>query len=123
MHLKGRLLKKNSDFLEVYRQGQSLPSRYCVLYFLDVYEHNTKVGISVSKRVGNSVVRHRMKRLYKEIFRLNYNQIKPNIHLVIIVRKGAVSHTFNELQRDFLYLLKKTGLKINKSRDKHDYNA
>ncbi len=111
MHLKGRLLKKNSEFLMVYRRGQSLASRYCVLYFLPVDEYTTKVGISVSKKVGNSVVRHHLKRLYKEVFRLNYDQIKSHRHLVIIVRRSGANLTFEKCQRDFMYLLTKAGLK------------
>jgi ribonuclease P protein component len=74
LRLRGKLLKKNMEFTRVYRFGQSVAGRYCVLYFLPHEDNNTKVGISVSKKVGNSVVRHRLKRLYKEVFRLNYEK-------------------------------------------------
>ena len=116
MHLKGRLLKKNSEFLQVYRRGRSLPSRYCVLYFLPVDEYTTKVGISVSKKVGNSVTRHRLKRLYKEVFRLNYDRIKPGHHLVVIVRKKAASLTFALCHSDFLAVLNRAGILLASGR-------
>ena len=104
------------EFTRVYRSGQSVPGRYCVLYFLPHEDNNIKVGISVSKKVGNSVTRHRLKRLYKEVFRLNHDRIKPGHHLVVIVRKKAASLTFALCQSDFLAVLNRAGILLASGR-------
>ena len=63
-------LKKNRDFQNVYKKGTSFANRYLVMYVMDNGLEMNRVGISVSKKVGNSVVRHRVKRLIKEAYRL-----------------------------------------------------
>jgi ribonuclease P protein component len=110
LRLRGNLLKKNREFVQVYQRGKVATGRYCVLYFLPNQDNNTRVGISVSKKVGNSVVRHRLKRLYKEAFRLNCHKIKPGFDLVAIVRKKAFDIGFEQCQADFMNTLKKAGI-------------
>ena len=63
-------LRKNSEFQQVYRRGTSLANRYLVMYVKDNGLEINRVGISVRKKVGNSVVRHRVKRLIRESYRL-----------------------------------------------------
>ena len=55
-------LKKNSDFQNVYKKGKSSANRYLVLYRIENETQRNRVGISVSKKVGNSVVRHHLTR-------------------------------------------------------------
>ena len=64
-------LKKNSDFRKVYRKGKSKADHYLVLYALPNGTDRNRLGISVSKKVGNSVVRHHLTRLIREIYRLH----------------------------------------------------
>ena len=64
-------LKKNDDFRLVYRSGKSCANRYLVMYAKPNDLGTSRIGISVSKKVGNSVVRHRIKRLVKESYRLH----------------------------------------------------
>ena len=66
-------LKKNQDFQRVYRAADSRANRYLVLYRLENGLSKNRIGISVSKKVGNSVVRHHMCRLIRESYRLNEN--------------------------------------------------
>jgi ribonuclease P protein component len=110
LRLRGKLLKQNQEFLRVYRAGKSVAGRYTVLYFLAGRDTTTRVGISVSKKVGNSVVRHRIKRLYKESFRQNYEKIRPGYDLVVVARRKAVSLNFSRCQEDFLTMLARAGL-------------
>ena len=56
-------LKKNQDFKTVYGHGKSCANRYLVMYVLGNDSSGNRLGISVSKKVGNSVVRHRLTRL------------------------------------------------------------
>ena len=64
-------LKKNRDFQQVYKRGTSKANRYLVMYVLHNQHMMNRLGISVSKKVGNSVVRHRLTRLIRESYRLN----------------------------------------------------
>ena len=76
-------LKKNIDFQKVYKSGKSYANKYLVMYVLENGTDITRIGISVSKKVGNSIVRHRLTRLIREACRLNL-QIR-RVHLFIYV--------------------------------------
>ncbi len=65
------------------------------------------MGISVSKKVGNSVVRHRIRRLIKESFRLHLSEW-DDADIVIVARREAAGRSFSEIEKSILYLGKKT---------------
>lgn len=105
-------LKKNQDFQKVYRSGSSKANRYLVLYRLKNELPKNRVGISVSKKVGNSVVRHHMCRLIRESYRLNETSFIPGYDLVFVVRPQAKDKSFHEIQSALLHLMKLQGLVI-----------
>ena len=74
-------LKKNQDFQKVYRNGTSKGNRYLVMYVLKNQYMKNRLGISVSKKVGNSVVRHRLTRLIRESYRLNEAEFENGLQL------------------------------------------
>ena len=63
-------LKKNSYFQNVYKNGKSYANRFFVMYVLENDLDKNRLGISVSKKVGNSVIRHHVTRLVREAYRL-----------------------------------------------------
>jgi len=79
-------LKRNEDFKKIYARGKSVVTPYLVLYFMRNNLAVNRLGISVSKKVGNSVVRNRVKRLIREAFRLSPIPLKTGLDLVIIAR-------------------------------------
>lgn len=79
-------LKKNEEFKKVYARGKSVVTPYLVLYFMRNNTEYNRLGISVSKKVGNSVVRNRVKRLIREAFRLNSLPLRNGLDLVLIAR-------------------------------------
>ena len=86
-------LKKNNEFRTVYRRGKSLANNLLVLYTYNNRKNNdpkngsyNRVGVSVSKKVGNSVVRSRSKRLIMESYRLNETSIKKGFDFIFIAR-------------------------------------
>ena len=108
-------LKKNRDFQAVYQNGTSFANRYLVMYILENRYTGNRLGISVSKKVGNSVVRHRVTRLIREIYRLNETEFKTGLDIVVIARPAAKDRSFHELKRYFLHLASKHSICVNKT--------
>ena len=75
-------IKKNGDFQKVYRTGRSFADKLLVMYVLDTGRADSRIGISVSKKVGNSVVRHHITRLIRESFRLNKDIVRDGLDIV-----------------------------------------
>ena len=103
-------LKRNSDFQRVYREGKSYANRYLVLYVLQNQTERNRLGISVSKMVGNSVVRHRMARLIRESYRLQEDMFNSGLDMVVIARKNAVNCSCQEIASALLHLGKLQGI-------------
>lgn len=97
-------LKKNSDFKEVYRSGVSHANRYLIMYVSENYQCGNRLGISVSKKVGNSVVRHRVKRLVKEAYRLHEDVFNSGLDIAVVARASAASIGFKEMESAVLHL-------------------
>ena len=105
-------LKKNIDFGKVYRKGKSRANRQLVLYILNNGTDKNRLGISVSKKVGNSVVRHRVKRLIKEAYRLNESAFARGYDLVFIARTDAAGKTYEEIEKSVLHISDLMGISI-----------
>src|SRR5699024_7987793 len=97
-------LKKNSDFQLVYKKGTSFANRYLVMYVRENQLNRNRVGISVSKKVGNSVVRHHLTRLIRESYRLNEERFKNGYDIVVIVRVNGKEQGFHSFQSALLHL-------------------
>ena len=100
-------LKKNRDFQQVYKRGTSKANRYLVMYVLPNQHMMNRLGISVSKKVGNSVVRHRLTRLIRESYRLNETDFDSNLDIVVVARAAAKGKGFHEIESAFMHLAKK----------------
>ena len=97
-------LKKNSEFQAVYRTGKSYANKYLVMYILENGLNRNRLGISVSKKVGNSVIRHRLKRLVKESYRLNESVFQEGFDIVVVVRTTANDRSYKEIESALLHL-------------------
>ena len=97
-------LKKNADFQLVYKTGKSFANKYLVMYVKENGLEYNRIGISVSKKVGNSVVRHRLKRLIKESYRLQEDMFNSSLDMVIIARTTAKDRTYEEISQAVLHL-------------------
>ena len=96
----------NREFQTVYESGVSFANRNLVMYVYPNNKEENRIGISVSKKVGNSVVRHRVKRIIRESYRLNCDNVKNGLDIVIIARKEAKEKSYQELEQSMLHLYK-----------------
>ncbi len=99
-------LKKNSDFRNVYENGKSYANKYLAMYVLENNREVNRLGISASKKVGNSVIRHRFARLVRESYRLHENIFNSGLDIVVVARKNAASVRYYEIERALLHLSK-----------------
>ena len=99
-------LKKNNDFQFVYQNGKSYANKYLVMYVLKNNTDKNRLGISASKKVGNSVVRHRFARLVRESYRLHENIFNSGLDIVVIARKNASAISYREAESALLHLAK-----------------
>ncbi|MBV1818775.1 ribonuclease P protein component [Clostridium cochlearium] len=106
-------LTQNKDFRVVYRKGKSYSNELLVLYVYNTKNDYTRFGISVSKKVGKSVVRNRVKRLIKESYRLNCHKIKKGYDLIFIARTLSSNKNYTSIENSLINLVKKAGLYIN----------
>lgn len=97
-------LKKNSDFQKVYRQGKSYANRYLVMYVLENHTEGNRLGISVSKKVGNSVIRHHLTRLIRESYRLHEDMFNNGLDIVVIAGSTARDISYHETESALLHL-------------------
>ena len=97
-------LRKNRDFQIVYKNGKSYANRLLVMYVLENDQEKNYIGISVSKKVGNSVVRHRLKRLIHESYRLHEEMFNSGLNIIVIARTTAKGKSFAEIESAFLHL-------------------
>ena len=110
-------LKKNFEFKIIYRRGKSFANDLLVMYILrnkknrdrDINLYN-KLGVSVSKKVGNSVVRSRSKRLISESFRLNDEFVTKGYDFIFIARNPIKDKNFGDVEKAMKNLFKKAGL-------------
>jgi len=110
VHRKLRL-RNRKDFSRVYRGGRSFANSQVVVYWSKKHDiPQFRLGVSVSKKLGNAVVRNRMRRLLKEIVRLHADRIVEHTDLILIARMPSVRMSYQELERSVLHVLKKANL-------------
>lgn len=97
-------LKKNRDFQNVYKKGKSYANRYLVMYVLENQTEANRIGISVSKKVGNSVIRHHLTRLIRESYRLHEDMFNSGLDIVVIARSTARDISYHEVESALLHL-------------------
>ena len=97
-------LKKNIDFQNVYRNGKSYANRFLVVYILENHTEKNRLGISVSKKVGNSVIRHHLTRLIRESYRLHEDMFDSGLDIVVIARATARNISYHEVESALMHL-------------------
>ncbi len=97
-------LKKNEDFQKVYNEKRSKSDRNIVVYVRENGMDINRLGISISKKKGNSVVRHHFARLVREAYRLHEEMFKSGLDIVVIARIPAKDMDFHQVESSLLRL-------------------
>jgi len=91
---------KKSEYIEVYQNGCSFETKHFKLNILKNSRNIRRLGISVSKKTGNAVVRNHVKRIIREFFRLNKKLFPQNSDIVVTVKPGAVDQTYHSISKE-----------------------
>jgi len=103
-------LKENYGFRRVYSKGKSAATPRMVLYVFPNGKPSNRMGITVSTKLGKAVVRNKVKRRFREIYRLNEDGLLCGLDIVIVARIKSTTAEYAELDEDFLYLADKLGI-------------
>jgi len=112
MLAKQNRLKKKKEFNFIYKKGNVFYSKFLAMYIAPTKLSDKKIGFSVSNKVGNSVVRHKVKRRLSEVVRKNLKLLPLN-NYIFVAKKGCEDLKTTQYEENFFYLLKKANL-INK---------
>ena len=103
-------LKENRVFRRLYAKGRSAVSPTMVLYCRKNGRRENRLGLTTGTKLGHAVVRNRVRRRLREIYRLQEHRLTPGYDIVVVARDRAVYSRYAELERDFLRLAKKLPL-------------
>ena len=103
-------LKENHIFRRLYQKGQSAVSPYLAIYVRRTGRRESRLGLTVSTKLGHAVVRNRVRRRLREIYRLHEDEMVPGIDLVIVARVRAAHSTYWQLDESFVRLCGKLGI-------------
>jgi len=105
-------LQKNYQFRTVYNRGKSVANKAIVLFVLKNGGQTNRFGVSVSKKIGNAVVRNRIRRRLKESYRLMEARLPVGFDIVALARVPVTEISFAELDSGLTRLLQKQGLSL-----------
>jgi ribonuclease P protein component len=107
---KNGILRKNKHFQTVYRVGKSFANKQLVLYVLRNKSGTRKIGFAAGKRLGNAVVRNRVKRLLREAYRLNQYRLVNGVDLIIVGRQPIIKQKLEAVSAAFIQICIKAGI-------------
>jgi ribonuclease P protein component len=103
-------LKKNPEFKRLYNKGKSAASQCVVIYCKRNGLSENRLGITVSKKVGGAVQRNRVRRRFKEIYRLNETKLYTGFDIVFVARVKSLDTEYSKLESSIIYLFRKLGI-------------
>ena len=103
-------MKKNSDFRRLYAKGKSVVTPYMVLYCRRNSLGVNRLGYTVSTKLGHAVVRNRVRRRLREIYRLNSPALKNGFDIVVVARSRCVDARYAKMNAAFLEACGSLGL-------------
>ncbi|HEO2930187.1 TPA: ribonuclease P protein component [Streptococcus agalactiae] len=102
-------VKSDKDFQMIFSRGKNVANRKFVIYYLEKEQKHFRVGISVSKKLGNAVVRNAIKRKIRHVL-LSQKTALQDYDFVVIARKGVEELDYQALEKNLIHVLKIAGL-------------
>ena len=100
-------VKKNKEFQDAFKKGKSFANRQFVVYSLNKPgQEHFRIGLSVSKKIGNAVTRNQIKRYVRQAFHELENELKHPFDYIIIARKPVADMGFHEIKNSLIHVLK-----------------
>ena len=99
-------VKREKDFKAIFKEGTSFANRKFVIYRLENKKKHFRVGLSVSKRLGNAVTRNQIKRRIRHIIQNAKREISEDVDFVVIARNGVEALGYAEMEKNLLHVLK-----------------
>jgi ribonuclease P protein component len=100
-------IKKNKEFQEIFKKGKSVANRQFVIYTLNKPgQTHFRIGLSVSKKIGNAVMRNRIKRYIRQVFHELDDQIHNETDFIVIARKPTAEMDYHEVKQSLTHVLR-----------------
>ncbi len=103
-------LKSKKSFQLVYAKGRTVVDAMSVFYIHPQEDDNVQIGLAVGKKLGCAVIRNRVKRLMREVFRIHQAELKKGYHIVWMARRKLTKADYKTFERVFLRLAKRAAL-------------
>lgn len=103
-------VKENYEFRRIYRKGKSVVTPYLVLYCQKNRQGKTRLGVTVSTKLGKAVVRNRVRRRLREIWRLHLPEMEKGWDIVLVARGRSVNGSYQKMDKAYLHALSEVGL-------------
>ena len=103
-------LKLNKEFRRAYKKGKSAAGPSMVIYAYGSKGRTSRLGLTVSTKIGKAVIRNKIRRRLREIYRTNREMIKDGYDIVIVARHRSRSAGYRELEEEFKRIAEKLGI-------------
>ena len=99
---KQERLRKRREYLEVYAKGEKVRTKYFFLYRLRNGLDRNRLGLTVSRKIGKTIIRNKLKRQLREIYRRHCKEVVPAYDLIVNVTRAAISAPYWDLEKEFI---------------------
>lgn len=104
------VMTRDYEFRRLYAKGKSAATARIVLYCRKNRLETSRLGFTVSTKIGKAVHRNKIRRRFREIYRLNEQKLSPGWDIVLVARGKSRYSEYSQLEADFLHLADKLGI-------------